>query len=103
VPGVLVVGSSDKADLPRGVLAAPGRDILTLTPGGAYDFDTGSSLATAHVSGAAALLLALDPSLSAADVQALLASNRGASGAINAAEAVAALMRKRALAVSRQP
>lgn len=38
-------------------VSAPGEDILTTLPKGTYDFVSGSSLATAHVSGLAALLL----------------------------------------------
>ncbi len=38
---------------------APGVDILTTLPNGAYDFVSGNSLATAHVSGLTALLLQL--------------------------------------------
>jgi hypothetical protein len=53
-------------------LAAPGRDILTLVPGGHYDFASGSSLATAEVTGVVALLLAAHPHLSGAEVRALL-------------------------------
>ncbi len=34
-----------------GVLLAPGNEILTLMPDGHYDFASGSSLATAHVTG----------------------------------------------------
>lgn len=49
-------------------LAAPGVEILTTTPGGAYDFLSGSSLAAAHVSGLAALLLEHNPRLSPAQV-----------------------------------
>lgn len=66
VPGVLAVASSEglKPGDAR-VLAAPGRDVLTLTPGGGYDFASGSSLAAAHVSGAVALLKALDPRMGA--------------------------------------
>ena len=37
------------------VLRAPGRDVVTLVPGGRYDFLSGSSLATAHVTGVVAL------------------------------------------------
>jgi subtilisin family serine protease len=40
------------------VLRAPARDIVTLVPDGHYDFASGSSLATAQVSGVVALLLA---------------------------------------------
>ena len=38
-------------------VSAPGEDILTTLPKGTYDFVSGSSLATAHVSGLTALLL----------------------------------------------
>lgn len=37
---------------------APDRDVLTLLPGGRYDFSSGYSIATAEISGAVALLLA---------------------------------------------
>ena len=53
------------------LLAAPGVDILTTTPPGAYDLYSGSSLAAAHVSGLAALLLERDPTLSPAQLHAL--------------------------------
>lgn len=54
VPGVIAVQSGRVSDA---ALAAPGRDVLTLTPGGRYDFVSGSSLAAAQLSAAAALLL----------------------------------------------
>ena len=54
------------------LLAAPGVDILTTAPGDAYDYLSGSSLAAAHVSGAAALLLERDPDLSPTRVWELL-------------------------------
>jgi hypothetical protein len=57
-PGVIVVGSGGALAPPPGVLSAPGRDVLTLVPGGRYDFASGSSIAAAHASGVAALLLA---------------------------------------------
>jgi Subtilase family len=72
VPGVLSVASSDDrqdSSAPHGVrhvLAAPGRDILTLAPGAGYGYASGASLATAHVSGAVAVLRALQPGLDAA-------------------------------------
>lgn len=44
-------------------VSLPGEDILTTLPKGTYDFVSGSSLATAHASGLAALLLQLKHSL----------------------------------------
>jgi subtilisin family serine protease len=59
IPGVLGVQSAEDAvaNVSRHLLA-PGHGILTLVPGGHYDFASGSSLATAEVSGIVALLLA---------------------------------------------
>jgi subtilisin family serine protease len=54
------------------VLRAPGREILTLLPGGHYDFASGDSIATAEVSGVLALLLARKPGLSSAEALRLL-------------------------------
>jgi subtilisin family serine protease len=53
-------------------LAAPGIEVLTTVPHGAYDFLSGSSFATAHISGIAALLLEGNPQLSPRQVKELL-------------------------------
>lgn len=68
-------GSAGSGDRP--VLAAPGVDVLSTAPGGGYDFFSGSSLAAAHVSGVAALLLEGRPGLTPEEVErALTASAR---------------------------
>jgi subtilisin family serine protease len=61
------------------LLHAPGRDIVSLAPGGHYDFATGTSYAAAHVSAAIALLLACAPQLDAAAVYRLLADSTARS------------------------
>jgi subtilisin family serine protease len=95
VDGVIAVRSSDSPPAARPALAAPGRDILTLEPGGHYDYASGSSLATAHVTGAVALLLELDPRLDAKALFALLdGSSHGADASIDACAAVRTLTRQ---------
>lgn len=54
------------------LLSAPGVEVLTTVPQGAYDFLSGSSFAAAHVSGIVALLLEQNPQLSPRDVKHLL-------------------------------
>lgn len=74
VPGVLAVRSLGDPTGGAQALSAPGRDILTLNPGGSYDFASGSSLAAAHVTGTVALLRALHPALNAELAQRWLAA-----------------------------
>jgi len=93
-PGVIVVRTSEALVAPTGVLSAPGNDILTTQPGGGYDFTSGSSMAAAHVSGIAGLLLSLAPGLDARTVHdLLLRSSKISNGMlqVNAASAVDAL------------
>ena len=72
VPGVLGVQSAEDAARDSRHLLAPGHGILTLVPGGHYDFASGSSLATAEVTGIVALLLADGRRLPAARVEQIL-------------------------------
>jgi hypothetical protein len=51
---------------------APAREVLTLAPGGRYDFMSGSSLAAASVTGGIALMLAREPKLDAERARRLL-------------------------------
>lgn len=93
--GVIAVASAGQA-LPPGmdVLVAPGQDVLTLQPGGTYDYASGSSIAAAHVSGIAALLLAAEPRLDPARLRALLGP--GGAAPLNANAALDALQRQSA-------
>jgi hypothetical protein len=87
VIGVTATDANDKL-LPvanRGAqvaVAAPGVDILAPAPNGAYQVTSGTSIATAHASGIAALLLARDPKLSPAALRrALIRSAHAVPGA----------------------
>ncbi len=73
IPGVIGVQSAEDASAGSPHLSAPGRGILTLVPGGHYDFASGSSLATAEVTGIVALLLADGRRLPGARVAQILA------------------------------
>jgi len=101
LPRVLPVAeaetSSDKGDE---ILRAPARDIVTLVPNGHYDFASGSSLATAQVSGVVALLLARNQKLGINRLRELLTQStenhdttRGPFRSVNACVAVAMLVR----------
>jgi subtilisin family serine protease len=95
--GVLIVRSSATTQAAPDILSAPGADILTTQPNGGYDFTSGSSMAAAHVSGIAALLLALAPKLDANTLRDLLLQSSQVSGGViqvNAAAAVSALRSK---------
>jgi len=56
-------------------VAAPGVDILVPAPEGTYQMTTGTSVATAHVSGIVALMLERNPNLTPADVRRILTAS----------------------------
>ena len=94
VSGVVVADTAGRGRARRDVLRAPGRDILTLQPGGSYDFDSGSSLAAAHVSATVALLLGAAPTLDVVAVRSSLEhsqAQRGGDASISACTALADL------------
>ena len=69
---VIAVASTLQTDMLGDVVLAPGTDMLTTTPGATYGFKSGSSMATAYVSGIAALIKESAPGLSSSEVQSLL-------------------------------
>ena len=79
-PDVIAVTATDSTEhvfalANRGryiAVAAPGVDILALAPGDAYALSSGTSIAAAHVSGIAALLLERNPSLKPGDIRSIL-------------------------------
>lgn len=86
------------ATSPRPLLAAPGREVLTLAPGGRYDYVSGASISTAMVSGVVALLLERGQHLQSTEVRALLErtgfpSADSTTRVVDACDAVATLVR----------
>lgn len=73
------------------VVRAPGHDVLSLTPGGHYDFFSGTSFSTAFVSGVAALMLSVDPKLDADKIYAALKSSVHGDATRQAVDACGAL------------
>ena len=99
LPGVIEVAGSESRSALATALYAPGREILTLLPGGHYDFASGDSISTAQVTGVVALLLAKDPGLSPGAAYRILKDTSGRSDAdlgdsahVNACAAVVSLL-----------
>jgi hypothetical protein len=95
--GVIEVASAESPSTIDSVLYAPGREILTLLPGGHYDFASGASIATAQVSGVVALMLAKSSGLSAASAYRLLRDTSSSSptadgGGVKGVDACAAVV-----------
>ena len=59
---------------PQVALAAPGVNVLEPAPAGSYGFTTGTSVAAAHVSGVAALIIEREPGIEVAALEELLYS-----------------------------
>jgi subtilisin family serine protease len=84
LPNIISVAATDHNDALAGFsnygaesvdLGAPGVDILSTLPGGSYGLNSGTSMATPHVSGAAALLLAAQPTLTNLQAKEILLAN----------------------------
>src|SRR6185437_13918126 len=81
LPNIISVGASDSTDhlayfsnygQSSVDLTAPGVSIYSTWPGRAYKSESGTSMASPHVAGAAALVLAAHPAATADTIKALL-------------------------------
>jgi len=72
IPGVITAAGTEQPP-PPGALAAPSQHVMTLRPAGEYDFESGSSIAAAEITGVLALLMSASPTkLSSATLLSLL-------------------------------
>ncbi|WP_199609699.1 S8 family serine peptidase [Flocculibacter collagenilyticus] len=90
--GVLSVASTTHTDsmssfsnygLTSTDLGAPGSSILSTVPGGGYDSFSGTSMATPHVAGAAALVLSVNPDLTHLELKDILMTSGDDNAAMN--------------------
>jgi subtilisin family serine protease len=96
VPGVIAAGASERP-LPVGAFGAPSEHVLTTLPGAQYDFESGTSVAAAEITGVIALLMSASATrLTPAAIPGLLSERAGAAGGLPTAvsvDAAAALAR----------
>jgi subtilisin family serine protease len=78
VSGVIGVGNSE-GNHGSATLNAPATHVMTLRPGAEYDFESGTSVAAAEVTGVIALLLSANNHLTADSIVSLLKSTPGAA------------------------
>ena len=89
---VLAVASTTHTDAMSGFsqygltsvdMGAPGSSILSTWPGGGYNSISGTSMATPHVAGAAALVLSVNPDLSTSELKDLLMNSGDDNAALD--------------------
>jgi len=81
IPGVIAAAGSEHP-LPSGAFAAPSEHVMTLRPAAQYDFDSGSSVAAAELTGVIALLMSASKTrLTSEGVVALLRGAQNTAGA----------------------
>ena len=92
IPGVITASGTEQS--PRSALLAPAQHVLTLRPGGEYDFESGSSVAAAEVTGVIALLMSASPTrLTPSAITSLLGAAEQPPPAVPAIDVNAALAR----------
>jgi hypothetical protein len=85
VPGTIAVSA---ANTEAAGLSAPGRRVLSTHPGRQYNFFNGSSFASAHIAGLAAVIRSLAPSIKPAELLELLEQTADEdTGSVNACRA----------------
>jgi subtilisin family serine protease len=76
ISGVIGVGNSDGGHA-GALLTAPATHVMTLLPGAEYDFESGTSVAAAEVTGVVALLLSANNRLTGDSIVSLLKATPG--------------------------
>jgi hypothetical protein len=80
INGSMDYGSNRAGSTPLDYVVAPGVDIYSTTPYNTYDTLTGTSMATPHVAGVAALVLNANPTLTPAQVEHILTTTANRNG-----------------------
>lgn len=106
VPGVIAVSSESSSFgiVAQNSVVAPGDKLLTTLPQGTYNFVTGSSYATAVISGLVALILEIDPEIKVPDIMKAVRGDNPQGGLLanlgtrNACSVLASLVNNRSIA-----
>jgi len=80
INGRMADTSNRAGSTPLDYLVAPGVDIYSTTPYNNYEIETGTSMATPHVAGVAALVLSTNPTLTPAQVEYILTTTANRNG-----------------------